>query len=308
MEMAAIAGNQVLIMFLLIGVGIVAAKAKLISEKGSNDINKVLIMLVSPSIIIFSYYRPFDRELFGSLLYSFLLAIISHFIAIGLALLFLRGSTERNKIERFAVIFSNSGFMGIPLIAAVIGPDGVVFASTYMVIFTLMQWSVGVIILQGKTDIKTLAKKLLLNPGVISVTIGLALFFLPVKLPTPLSSALEYMASLNTPLAMLVVGTFVARTNPLKALKSSKVYIVTALRLIAVPLLMLPIYLLFRDLPFDLLLANYIASACPVAVLAVMFPAMYKMDGKYASNFVTISTLLSVATIPLLVMLFGQLL
>lgn len=306
MEMAGIAGNQVLIMFLLMGAGYFLYRKKLITEQGATDLNKLLIMLISPCLIIAAYNRPFEKALFEQLLYGFFLAAISHAIAILLSLVLLRGKKDTNKIEQFALIFSNSGFMGFPLISAMLGAEGIIFASAYLIVFTFTQWTVGVLLLTGKTDAKTMLRKLLFNPGILSLLIGLSIFCFSIPLPGPISSAVGFLSDLNTPVAMLLIGTFVARSQIWKSFTNLRVYYVSALRLLAVPLLMIPFYLLLKA-PQDLMIANFVATACPVAALAAMFPSLYGYDAKYASGFITVSTLLSVATIPLMVMLLSYL-
>ncbi|NLL33741.1 MAG: AEC family transporter [Clostridiales bacterium] len=305
MSMAKLAGEQVLVMFILIAVGYVFAKRKWITPQGSLDMNKMLLYIVNPCIIITSYYRPFDRNLFATLLEGILLAIISHAFSILLAFLTLRGKDDRRKLERFSLIFSNSGFMGIPLISALLGSEGVVLASIYIMIFTVTQWTVGVLILSGRSDLKTMLKQLLLNPGVISVFIGLSIFRFSLSLPKPLHTAMGYIANLNTPVAMIVVGTFIARTKVLASFLNKRVYIVSFLRLLILPILMVPVYMAFGTSE-SLMIANYVATACPVAALAAMFPAAYGYDPDYATGFITVSTLLSVITIPLMITILGK--
>jgi len=305
MVMAKIAGTQVLVMFILMALGYICAKRKIITPQGANDINKLLIMLVSPAIIISSYNRPFDRILFNNLLRGFLLALISHLVAIAVAYAFIRGKGDKRKLERFACIFSNSGFMGFPLISAMLGKEGIIYATSYLAIFTLTQWTVGVLILAGKSDIKNTLRKLIINPGIISLVIGLSIFCFSIKLPSSVSSAIDFLADLNTPVAMMLVGTYIARSDFLKSFRNRRIYLVSALRLLLVPILMIPFYLLFK-FPNELVIANFVAAACPVAALAAMFPALYGYDANYGSSFITVSTLLSVATIPLLVMLLSR--
>ena len=305
LSMAKLAGEQVLVMFILMGVGYAFAKRKWITSQGSMDMNKLLLYIVNPCIIITSYHRPFDRVLFSTLLEGFILAIISHALAIFLAFIFLRGRDDKIKLERFSVIFSNSGFMGIPLISALLGSEGVVLASIYIMIFIVTQWTVGVLILSERSDIKTMLKKLLFNPGVIAVIIGLTIFRLSISLPKPLFLSMGYIANLNTPIAMIVVGTFIARTNVLASFLISRVYLVSFLRLLLLPLLMIPVYMVFGT-SNSLMVANYVATACPVAALAAMFPAAYGYDPDYATGFITVSTILSVITIPLMIILLGM--
>jgi predicted permease len=304
MEMAKTAGIQVIVMFLLMAAGYACVKFKVLTDRGVKDINKLLLVLVTPAIIIHSYCRPFDAVLFKNLLQGFLLAVIAHIIAIAISFGLIRGRGDRVKIERFALIFSNSGFMGIPLISALLGNEGIIYATSYIAVFTLTQWTVGVLLLSGRSDIKTTVRKLVVNPGIISVALGISIFVLSIKVPSPVVSALGFIADLNTPVAMMLVGAFAAQSNILKSFTDPKVYYVSFLRLILVPLLMIPVYMAL-DLSQTLVVANFIAAACPVAALAAMFPALYGHDANYGSFFITVSTILSVVTIPLMVLVLG---
>ena len=127
MELAANVFNQVLIMFLLIAVGIFCYRIKLISKHGNRQLSNFLLSVVTPALIVNSYQKPFDAALAQGLLWAFLLAGISHLIGIAAAYLLLRGKPgdPRLPLERFAAIYSNCGFMAIPLISAVLGGDGV---------------------------------------------------------------------------------------------------------------------------------------------------------------------------------------
>lgn len=301
MEMAGVVGTQVLVMFLLMMVGLACSKKGIITEEGGAQINRLLLVVVSPVILINAYNMPYDAAMWSSIKSGVLLAAIAHVVALGLACLFIRGTEERRKIERFGALLSNSGFMGIPLISAVLGAEGVVYASAYIAVFTVVQWSVGVVLLAGKTDFKTMTRKVLLNPGMIGLAAGLCIFLLSIPLPMPVSSAVSYIASLNTPLAMIVLGTYIAKADLGGILRNPSLYRVAFLRLFAVGLVMLPVYRLL-GVPEMVSTANFLACCCPVAASTAMFSAMYDMDKGYASGLVTVSTVFSVATIPLMVL------
>jgi len=303
--MAKTAGIQVLVMFILIGVGYFFAKKDWISSQGSSEINKLLLYAVTPCLLISTYNRPFDRDLFEVLLKTFILAVISHILAIIVSFIFIRGKEPRNKLERFAVMFSNGGFMGIPLVSALIGSDNIILASVYVMVFNLTQWTVGVLILTGRSSVKDTLKKIILNPGVISILIGQILFIFSIKLPSPVSTAIGFIANMNTPIAMILVGTYMARTKILPYFANPRVYYISFLRLIVIPLLMIPVYLVFPANNFSTT-ANFVASACPIAALAAMFPANYGYEPDYGTGAVTVSTILSVITIPLVTLLFSK--
>lgn len=150
-------------------------------------------------------------------------------------------------------------------------------------------------------DKKTLSPKhLLLNPGVIGVAAGMALFLFSVHLPEVLSMPVSYMAALNTPLPMIIIGFYLSRTNLREALRDKKAYAAIALRLVAIPLLALFFMYLFQ-IRGVVLVACVIAAAAPIAAATTMFAAKFDRDTSLSVNLVSLSTLFSLATMPLIV-------
>lgn len=300
MEMALISAEQVFVMFLLVAAGFFLEKRGVFTKLGTDQLNKLVILFVVPAVLIDSYNRPYNAEEFLNLMQGLGLSAVSILIALGVGYLFIRGEDEDRRIERFSVMLSNGGFMGIPLITAVLGRESVIYASSYIVCFTVFQWCVGPVMLKGREPVLPLIKKILINPGVLSVAAGLIIFRFSIPIPRPVSSALEYAAGLNTPIPMILVGTAMARSRLLDTFKNPRVYLVSALSLIVAPLLMLPVYLLLRP-DTTVMLAILLASSCPIGAATAIFPVMYGYDSKYASRLITVSTLLSVITIPLMV-------
>lgn len=303
MDLALTVLFQVIIMLLLIGVGIIALKCKLVTEEGKKQLSNLLLYIVIPAVILNSYRSKFDASLVSGLLWSFLLAIVSHLIAIAVAYLFFhKKGDSRSALTRFCCIYSNCAFMAIPLIHSLLGDIGVFYASAYITIFNLFSWTQGIIMLTGKTTLKDIGKALL-SPTVISVVVGLAVFFLRIPIPDVIGKPIEYLAALNTPLSMIVIGVSIGQANILSCFTSLKLYAITFVRNLLIPGLVL-IILLF--LPFDknILLCILIEIACPTAASSVMFATKYQLDAEYASKVVALTTILSIITIPLMVFLF----
>ena len=130
---------QVVILFCLIAFGFIGGKIKLINEEGSKVMSNIMIYFVTPCLIINSFSIEFDPKKLKGLLITFVSSFAIHLIAIILASLIFRGN-NKNKISvlRFAAIFSNAGFMGIPLQEAVLGPDGVFYGSVYVAVFNII--------------------------------------------------------------------------------------------------------------------------------------------------------------------------
>lgn len=293
--------GKVAVILILILVGCFITKRGILTERGASEITTVLIKLVTPCVIINSFVGN-EGELDAVLLImAMVLPAVWQLMGLGLSLLvFRKEPLERQKVLRFSVIFSNVGFMGIPLVQGIVGDKGVIYASFGVVVFNLLCWTYGYSMMSGgaRLDLKTV----LLNPGVVGLVIGLPIYFLKLQLPGIIAEPLGYIADLNTPLAMLVVGSYIARADLRSFMSDLGVYKVSLLRLIAVPAAMLGVLMLLRP-EKDLFLATVVQAATPVAANAVLFAVQYKRDSELASKLVAVSTVLSILTIPVLTIL-----
>lgn len=299
MELSITVALQVCIMAILIVVGYVLTKAKIINQTGARQMSDVLLMIVTPCVLIQSYQIDFEVNMAIGLGIAALLALGIHIVGIAVVpLLFRREQTNHYRIDRFAAIYSNCGFMAIPILGAVLGSEGVFYGSAYLAVFTVLSWTHGIFLYTG--DKKSLSiRKILLNPGVIGIVIGLLLFFCRIRLPYVLSASVDYIAALNTPLAMLLLGVFLSDIQFRRALSNLSLYKVSAVRLLILPLVALIGFKLFH---IDALIAAavMIPAACPSANIAALFAARFDLDTGYASELVAINTLFSILTIPLI--------
>ncbi|MFQ8600828.1 MAG: AEC family transporter [Oscillospiraceae bacterium] len=305
MQAAGVVANQVLIMFLLMGVGILTEKLRMIRYAAASQINNFLLLIVMPCVILNAYQIEFKVELLEGLLLAFLLALFSHAIGIVVSMLLARRKPDaKYRIERFAMVYSNCSFMAIPLLQAVVGSEGVFYGSAYIAVFNLFMWTHGIFLMSGERSMKAV-RKALLNPGVISVAAGLILFFTPFRFPYVVGQVTGYIASLNTPLAMLLTGIFISRSGIKSAFSDKKVYFISAVRLLLIPLLVLGVIWVLPA-PGIVRTACIISAACPCAASCSMFALRYKQDVSYSSKMITVSTLLSVLTLPVMILLAGM--
>ncbi len=288
--------NQVIIMALLILTGVICYKTNIISSEASKSLSSLVLMVVNPIVIIVSYQVDFDQKLLKGLLLSLVFSVISMAAAIILSHIFLRKKGERLPLERFSCIYSNCGFMGIPLVKGVYGAEGVFYLTAFMTIFNILVWTHGVFMMKGKFKGKMMIQAVK-TPAVIATVLGFVLFILKISLPQPLFQPLSFLSDMNTPLAMIAAGVTIAQTNILKSLKNVRLYFVSFISLIAVPAVTSLILCL---IPSDSIVAGTVilASACPAAATGTLFAIRFKKDSFYASELFAITTLLSIATLP----------
>ena len=303
MDFALTIAVQVIIMFLLMAIGFICYKAKLLSDETSGQLSNFLITIVIPIVLLCSYQTDFDTHKALMLLLTFALSMVAYGIGIPIAdLAFRREPTDRYRVRRIAVPYSNAAFMGIPLIQATLGAEGVFYLSANIVAFNVLCWSHCVYELTGDRRDMSI-RRVLRAPAVIGAMLGILLFLSPVKLPGPIYTALGYIGNMNTPLAMLLIGIFLAQTDIRSAIRDGSLYLASFLRLLVVPFIVL---VLLRFVPSslqDIKLVVLIATSAPVATIVGLFPRRFGRDYVYGSNLVTVSTLFSVVTMPLMIML-----
>lgn len=302
MDLSFILLKQVTIVFILIVVGFILRKTNTINETGVKQMSNVLLLFVTPSVLIISYQRDFKAELAINLLTAAVFTLIVHIMMIlATSIIYRKKSNEKTRVNIISSIYSNCGYMAVPLLSSVLGDMGVFYGSAYVAIFQILVWTHGVTVCTG--DIKSLSiKKALINPGVLGVAISLLLFLTGIKLPEIILEPVKYMAGLNTPLAMLILGSYLANVDFKKTFAKASIYGVFFLRLILFPVIAFFLARLM-NLQSDVLAANLICASCPVATIATLFASKYDLDAGYASEIVSISTLLSIITIPLVMML-----
>ncbi len=293
--------SKVGVILVLILVGYAVTKKGMLTDRGTSEINTLLLQIVTPCLIVNSFLTSEDTLSAWELLLSVITSALALVVSIGLSLFFFRKEPDgRKKVLRFAAAFSNSGFMGLPLVEGIVGSKGVMYGSFFIVVFNLFCWTYGFRMMSGGQKMSW--KVLLLNPGIIGLIFGLPIYFLDLHLPTVISEPVGFLAGLNTPLAMVIIGSYVAKVDLHSFVSDPAVYKSAFLRLVAAPLVFLLCLVVIRPEP-NLFITSMIQASCPVAANTVLFAVQYNCDSPLASKTVAVSTVLSVITIPLLTIL-----
>lgn len=297
---------EVAVILLLILVGYFTVKKGMFTKESLGSITSFLLYIITPCLIVSSFLSAESGKLDGwTLLLAAVLPALSIVISIALSYLFFRKEPSgRRRVLRFSMIFCNVGFMGIPLVEGIVGSEGVLYGSFFIAVFNIFCWTYGYVMMGGG---KVRLKALLLNPGVIGIVIGLPLYLLDVPVPALIERPIELISALNTPLAMIVVGGYIAQVKLRAFVSDLAVYKMAVLRLVVAPLLYLALVWLLRP-DETLLMSTVIQAATPVAANCVLFAVQYDSDAELASKSVAVSTALSVVTIPLLTVLVQALL
>lgn len=293
-------GQQVLIIFILIAIGFICGKTKLIKENGAQCITSVVLYVVTPCLLIEAFQREFDPSMLLNLAIVAAASLGVHLISVIIANLLIHDKDKaRQTVLRFSVVFSNCGFMCLPLEQALLGDDGVFYGGIFVAIFNVVVWSYGLVLMSGnKKEISV--KKLVLNPGLLGVAIGFIFFLFSVKLPEVIITPISYISDLNTPLPMLVIGYYLYKSNLKEVLFDKKAYLAIGLRLVAIPLISLGV-LYLCGLRGVVLLSTIIAASAPVAATTTMFATKFSRAVSVSVNVVSLSTILSIFTMSAIV-------
>ncbi len=292
--------QQVVIMLILMMLGFILTKTKVFSETGVKNMTDLVLYFVTPCVIIRSFSRPFDKDTLKSILISFACALGIHILSIIVAHLTIHSKDySRECVLRYSLVFANCGYMALPLIEAIVGSEGVLYGTSFIAVFNLISWSYG-IVLMSRDRRYISPKKMIANPGMIGIAVGLIIFLCSIKLPAVISQPVGYLANLNTPLPMLIIGYHLANSNIKKCITDFYGLFTVFMRLLVIPLAVLGL-LMLCNIKGNMLLALILSVSSPVAANTTMFAAKFERDTELSVNMVSLSTVISVITIPIIV-------
>lgn len=295
--------TQVVVLYIIVALGFVCHKTGIYTEKASRLTTDLLFYIVTPAMIIRSFIAiEFSRETLKGLGLSFLAAAVFHGIGILLSeILFCKTETNLAAIYKFAAVYGNVGYMVLPLAESLLGNEGVFYCSAIVIMFNILSFTHGIIIMtKGGEKSGISLKTLILNPGFIGIAVGLPLFLLKIDLPQIFSAPLSYVADLQTPIAMLMFGTYLASANIKKVFSDYRVYVCMAVKLFAMPLLTVLI-LKLAGFSGMLLAACVLSASAPTANNTVMFAAKFNKDTALASSVTAFISIISIFTMPVMV-------
>lgn len=298
MEAAITMFNQILKMFLMMSVGYYLYRKKTIDDTTTSKLSNILLMVSTPATIITSFNQTYSYEKFKGLILAFILSSVIYLMNIIIGEILFKRKPE----DKFGIEFSNAAFIGIPLISGLLGIEAVFYLSPFIALFYIIGWTYGVWIMSYDKNNITL-KKVFTNPCVLAVFLGVILFLLPTKPYAPIMESVSTMANLTTPLAMIILGAYLAKCNLIHIFTNKKVYIVSSLRLVILPLLALVLLTILPIQDETIKMVMLIVSSAPTAALLPIFCQMYDHDIVYGTEIVCFTTLASIITLPLIILL-----
>ncbi len=292
----ALVAGQVVTLFLLMGAGFVLAQLGKLYPDGVSQMSTLVLYVVTPCVIIHAFAIERTDGMVRLLLEFAAVYALSTLFCAAVALFCFRGESPcRRGPMRFAMVYGNNGFMGLPLLLSILGERAVIYGVVSVVVFNLLLWTHGVRTMGGRVTLR----QALVSPATVGLVVGLPLFLTGGRLPSMVDSAVGFLADLNTPLAMIVIGAQMAGADLKRSFTSPRLYGVAAFRLLAAPLVPMLCLLPLRLDPM-LYCANIILCAVPVAGATGMLAQRFEQDTAVAAQMVTLTTLLSVLTLPLM--------
>lgn len=299
--------NQVIILFLIMLVGIYARKKNIITDESNKSLSQFLLNIALPFLILSSFDYNISKEAIQNAELIFLYSTVIHiFLILITKLLCIKFDKDTSIVARCALIYSNAGFMGYPLMAGLYGKIGVFYTAIYGIPYNILLFTYGTILFSKtsfKNNTKDSLKKIILNPGIIAIFLGIILLISKFKLPDPISEAISLVGNTTTPLAMIIVGAMLSNLNIKEIFKEKIVYYISFIKLILIPIMIFILISLFKA-------DNFLKSICilleatPSAVVCSVFAAQYNIKKDLAAKLVFVTTLFSIITIPIIMSIF----
>lgn len=297
---------SILVLMCLALPGYILIKLKILKEEHIVPFVTVLLYVNQPFITIHSFItKEYTPELLANIGIVFLMGIMTQILMFALARLIFSYDklASRRNVYVFASAVGNVGFIGIPICNIFMpgNTEAILYIAVYLITFNLVSWTLGAYMITGDKSYISL-KKAIINPPVIALIVALPLFFLKVKLPSVVVDCVGYIATMNTPLAMIVLGMRFACVKMSSMFKGISVYVVSFIKLVLTPILVYLVLLPF-ELSETLVRTLIIISAMPTANMVLMMAEKFNGDAEAAVKSIMNSTILTIAVLPLIMLL-----
>ena len=298
--------QQIVQLFLMIFMGYLIVKTGLVRDDDSKVLSKIILYLIVPCVIINAFQVDYTTDTVKGLLIAFAASVMTQVIL--LVVISVAGRLlHLNEVEVASVYYSNSGNLIVPIVTFILGQEWVLYGCVFMSVQLVFLWTHCKKIISREASYDW--KKIILNINMISIFIGVILFFTKIRLPEIIGNTLASVGTMIGPASMIVTGMLFAGMNLKQIFANKRVYFITFLRLIAVPLIALVLIKLSNLASFSadgnkIMLIVFLAIITPSASTVTQMCQVYGNDSRYASAINVMTTLLSIITMPVMVMLF----
>ncbi len=298
--------TEIMVLMAYILIGYLARKLKIITEQSINDINRLIVNVALPMLILKSMNIEYKQEYVRNMLQISLTAfcfLLFTFMASGKMMAYTKAEPHKAKSMRYCMIFGNIALLGYPLCNALFGEIGMFYASLYVIVQNLYVWTAGIkIFTKEKVGIANL--KRLINPGTVAIALGLIMFFLNIRPIAPVGRVIAGVGSITIPLALIMIGATLYGYRIREIVSDSHVQLVTLFKVLIFPLAFLSI-LYFVPIDQTIKVIFVVLSAAPVQVSAAAYAMTFGGDAAIPAKGVFLSTILCLVTIPFFLFLIN---
>ncbi len=296
---------QMLALLIMIGTGYFAAKTDMLDEHTNNQMSGMIVNIFNPLLVLASSANAVGQIPLDTIAVVGLIAVgmFAIFIAVGMVLSpFFEKDKEQRKIYQLMFVFSNVGFIGIPVISSILGAEYVVYVSEFMLVYTFVFYTYGIALMEGRFSAASF--KSMLNPGTIFGLAAMAVIIFEIQMPEFLKTAVTYLGNVTSPVALMAVGFALANSDLKKVFGQPGLYVFSVLKLLILPLLMLPLLkLVTKD--EALIPVCMVMFGMPIGNMPLILGNQKGMDVTSCSAAIILTTVLCVFTVPVLIICAG---
>lgn len=291
---------------LILALGFFLGKKKLISTDTNKELTNLLLSVFMPASLFMAFPAEYDESslnlffagLVGGILVMLLLIILSKLI---FNKYWFKGGLRYES--QFAMIFNNATFLGYPIVANTFGPTGVIAYCGFIIAFNIALFSYGIWLFEHKISLRLL-KSVVTNPNILAVLFGMILFLASIRLPSFITDAVSFVGNATTPLSVICIGFMLSRANFKSIAKKWRLIVTALIQLIIGPIATFLLLTLLK-FPVEVISVCTLIQALPTATSLGLFATKYGGNNIEASELVTVSTILSVATLPVMILLLN---
>lgn len=284
-------------MFLLAALGFFLLKKNLISDSTAKQLSTVLVYIVIPFTIISSLQNVLGQYDWKYVLLSMVVNLVLVLLTLLVSRIFFK--EKKDAIAAYAVLFSNGGYIGIPLVQSIVGASGMLNVSMVLLINNFFVFTYGIYLLSSSKDALS-RDRIIKNPGILLPLLGLILYLFNVEFPFVIKEAFRHVANMNSPLAMIILGCYLAQSDWTSTFRNLEYYKIASVRLLIAPLVSMAFLWFVPFIDYNIKMALLITSACPTAVHTFVISREFGNDYIKGARIVLITSLLSLFTIPVM--------
>lgn len=309
MEISILLAEQILAMFLTMAVGFGVVRAGLFKTEDSRIISNMVVYISNPCVVVHSFQIELTDDKIKGLMIAIGLSVVVHMVLI-IGSEILSFIFHFNSIEKASIIYTNAGYLVIPLVGAVLGEEWVFYTTAFILVQTVLMWTHGVKLIGQEKELNI--RKILCNPNVIAMIIGIALFALEIRLPTVVDSCVSGFGDMISPASMMVIGMVIGDVDLKWVFRQKRPYLICLLRLIVFPLIAVVAFAglersgIHPDAEYILMIV-LIATSAPAAAMITQLAQIYGKDSRYASVINVMSVIFCIITMPVMVLSYEML-